>query len=351
MRNVLFVTPALDSKTGGGIVSAALRSVVQGMSASFHEVSLLKPVAAKEKMRLSLQGFLQGMNPEKEKEIDGLISSCGIDTVVFNTSYYGQSLRKLKKKYPSVRFICFFHNVEVLFIRDFIKESKQLASLLTLAVAWHNERLAARFADAVVCLNRRDAGQITRIYHRKPDAIAPLSLEDHFDETRLHAAPDTVGAFIGSNFYANYYGVKWFAENVAPHISTKILIIGKGFEKCRNEFAGIPNMEVIGTVDDVSRYYYAISFIVSPIFLGSGMKTKTAEALMYGKTVFGTTEAFQGYDVDFEKVGGLCNTAADFIRRINAFEKPANQFNPYSRRAFVEKYSLEAFRKIIQTIL
>ena len=98
---------------------------------------------------------------------------------------------------------------------------------------------SGRFADAVVCLNRRDAGQITRIYHRKPDAIAPLSLEDHFDETRLHAAPDTVGAFIGSNFYANYYGVKWFAENVAPHISTKILIIGKGFEKCRNEFAGI----------------------------------------------------------------------------------------------------------------
>lgn len=349
--NVLFVTPEIVSKTGGGVVSVAFRKVVKESSATFHEVSLPEYTSAKEKAFFSLRGFLRGMTPEGEKRIDDLLSAHSIDTVVFNTSYYGGTIRRLRKKYPNIRIICFFHNVEVLFIRDYLKETKQAISFLTMGVAWWNERLSTRYSNKIICLNGRDFNEIERIYGRKPDTIAPLSLEDRFDETKLHSTPTTVGAFIGSKFYANYYGVKWFVKNVAPRISSKILIIGKGFEICREEFAGIPNIEVIGTVDDLDTYYYNVSFIVSPIFSGSGMKTKTAEALMFGKTVFGTTEAFQGYDVDFDKVGGLCNTADDFIRRINSFKKPINQFNPYSRRVFVEKYSLKAFRKTIQTVL
>lgn len=55
----------------------------------------------------------------------------------------------------------------------------------------------------------------------------------------------------------------------------------------------------------MAEYIYNADFLIAPIFEGSGMKLKTAEALMYGKTVFGTTEAFEGYDVDYEQVGGL----------------------------------------------
>lgn len=348
--NVLFVTPEIVSKTGGGVVSVAFRKVVKESSVTFHEVSLPEYTSAKEKALFSLRGFLRGMTPEGEKKIDDLLSAYLIDTVVFNTSYYGGTIRRLKKKYPDIRIICFFHNVEVLFIRDYLKETKQVISVLTMGVAWWNERLSTRYSNKIICLNERDFNEIERIYGRKPDAIAPLSLEDRFDETKLHSTPTTVGAFIGSKFYANYYGVKWFVKNVAPHISSKILIIGKGFETCREEFAGIPNIEVIGTVDDLDAYYYDVSFIVSPIFSGSGMKTKTAEALMFGKTVFGTTEAFQGYDVDFEKVGGLCNTAEEFIQKINLFESLPDLFNPYCRDVFVKKYSLDSFRKIIHTL-
>lgn len=38
--------------------------------------------------------------------------------------------------------------------------------------------------------------------------------------------------------------------------------------------------------------------MVMPIFSGSGMKVKTAEALMYGKFLIGTKEAFEGYEID-----------------------------------------------------
>jgi len=35
--------------------------------------------------------------------------------------------------------------------------------------------------------------------------------------------------------------------------------------------------------------------VILPIISGSGMKTKTAEALMYGKSIIGIKEAFEGY--------------------------------------------------------
>ena len=38
------------------------------------------------------------------------------------------------------------------------------------------------------------------------------------------------------------------------------------------------------------------------------MKVKTCEALMFGKNIIGTKEAFEGYELDYQKVGAMCNT-------------------------------------------
>ena len=43
-------------------------------------------------------------------------------------------------------------------------------------------------------------------------------------------------------------------------------------------------------VDCLETWYEKADVVISPIFLGSGMKTKTAEALMYGKPILGTIQ-------------------------------------------------------------
>ena len=93
--------------------------------------------------------------------------------------------------------------------------------------------------------------------------------------------------------------------------------------------------------------------MVLPIFTGSGMKVKTCESLMHGKNIIGTTEAFEGYDVDIKKVGGECNTAEEFIALLNDFAKnPRPKFNEYSRKIFIEKYSENAVAEMFkETIL
>lgn len=73
------------------------------------------------------------------------------------------------------------------------------------------------------------------------------------------------------------------------------------------------------------------------------MKVKTCEALMYGKTILGTTESFVGYELNYDKVGAICNTKEEFIETINNYcAIKRMKFNNYNRKCFIEKYSFQA---------
>jgi hypothetical protein len=82
--------------------------------------------------------------------------------------------------------------------------------------------------------------------------------------------------------------------------------------------------------------------VVAPIFLGSGMKTKVAEAASYGKVTIGTKEAFEGYE-NYESIGILCNVADDFVQNIN--KEYYKKFDPKKiKKIYIDNYSIEAQR-------
>ena len=61
---------------------------------------------------------------------------------------------------------------------------------------------------------------------------------------------------------------------------------------------------------------------------------------MFGENILGTDEAFEGYDADYDRIGGKCNTAEDFIGKINDFiASPRPKFNTYARQLYLERYS------------
>lgn len=131
-------------------------------------------------------------------------------------------------------------------------------------------------------------------------------------------------------------------------------IVGKGMKKLKeNEPELLKNIEIVSDAPDLQPYFAEADIMVLPIFSGSGMKVKTCESLMHGKNIIGTTEAFEGYDVDTKKVGGECNTAEEFIALLNDFaQNPRPKFNGYSRKIFLEKYSESAVTEMFkETIL
>ena len=97
-------------------------------------------------------------------------------------------------------------------------------------------------------------------------------------------------------------------------------------------------------VEDLEEVYEQCHIVISPIFHGGGMKTKTAEAMMYGCPIIGSKEAFEGYDVDYNQIGAQCNTAKEFIDAINRMRtsEVLIQCARYARNIFLRKYETNA---------
>lgn len=349
--NILFITPTLDNKTGGGKLTTNIVELLRKnfnvikYSCSGYNGSKLK------KFLFALLNYSHGMVPEDIRNIRKIIDEQEIDVILFNHSYYGNVIKKLKLDYPNIPIVTYFHNVEYKFHHDIVKIKKKLGNWLVWKVISRNEKLATVYSDKLIGLNSRDNQLLFDTYKRYFDNIVPLFLNDSFNETTTpidYTLPKRFGLFVGSLFYANYWGLKWLAKEVCPDIDIPIVVVGKGFETVKEEFVNTDNLIILGEVDDLSAFYNRAEFIVSPIFDGSGMKTKTAEALMYGKNIIGTSESFIGYDIVDGETGFICNTKDEFINCIQDYK--GNKYNSEIRNLFLTKYSTKAIEKALLNI-
>jgi polysaccharide biosynthesis protein PslH len=105
-------------------------------------------------------------------------------------------------------------------------------------------------------------------------------------------------------------------------------------------------------VDSLAEWYRNAHFVIAPIFDGSGMKTKVAEALMFGKKIIGTPEAFSGYEDVADRAGQICKSADDFVSAINsADEMVKDSFDTELRAIYESSFSLAAAHMRLKVIL
>jgi len=344
-----------EDNSGGGMGSKVNKQLLKSIfDKELLFIEFERPQKSIIKLKSTLSGYLHGLTRSLCFEIMNTINIHSPEYIFINASQYGKLAKRIKKKHPEITIITFFHDIEVIFCWSAFKRIKMPQNLLTLIATYYNEKLITKFSDKIICLNERENINLKRIYKRSADLLLPTSLIDQFNIEELnkkknyHKRPK--GIFVGSYFFANYFGIKWFIDNIASKINADIEIIGMNFEYVKEKLEVFDNIKVIGTVDKIDKYYYDADFVIAPIKDGAGMKIKTAEALMYGKTIFGTTEAFVGYDVDFNKIGGLCNNEEDFVSKINSFNPSFNRHNEYSRKIFIEKYSFEQSLKRLKTL-
>ena len=258
----------------------------------------------------------------------------------------GAAAKIIKQQCPTVEVSTFFHNVEAQFFLGSFKHSKTLRALAVLMVNFLAERKTVYYSDKLICLSDRDSSLLRRLYGRAATHISPMALADKFPNGEVvhSCAPrEKYALFVGGMFYANRVGITWFVKHVAPLLQLKVCIVGKGFEKLKDSLELEGKVEVVGTVDSLVDWYRDAHFVIAPIFDGSGMKTKVAEALMYGKKVIGTPEAFSGYEDVVKLVGWQCVTADDFVAAIECAQSlPLMSFDPEMRALYEEKYSFAA---------
>ena len=299
-------------------------------------------------------GYYFGLTPKRVKEIVRMAQD--YDVVFVDRSVFSIVAKRLKETGYKGRVVCFFHNVEAVYFSA--KYSNKLNPMRWLVVpcADRNDRWSCQYAERIIALSTRDDDELFRRYHRHADVLIPVAFVDRYKRD-IYPSELTAGKplcmFLGAYFPANVEGIEWFVKNVLPRVNIRMQIVGKGMDKLKDADWMHHDIEVLSNVPDLDPLFEAADIMILPIFKGSGMKVKTCESLMYGKNIIATDEAFVGYDVDYDKVGGKCNTAEEFIARIQDFEQhPRPRFNAYSRQMFLEKYSeevvVEKFRKVLE---
>lgn len=314
-----------------------------------------RPVRAMASVAAAFRGYLDGLDSRAIDVILQKIESAGISRVFIDGSNFGQVAKAVKARFPAVQTITFFHNVEARFFWGSLKRSRSIHALAVLAVNYLAERKSVRHSDRIICLSGRDSRLISRLYGRAATDLSPMALQDRAPNERNWRGQDSredFALFVGGVFYANRDGIAWYVENVVPHIRIKTVVVGKGFEAMKAQLERPGKVEVVGAVVSLADWYRDARFVIAPIFDGSGMKTKVAEALMHGKRIVGTPEAFSGYEDISAKAGWVCATAVDFVEAIAAAQyEPALMFRPELRALYEEKYSFDAARTRLAGIL
>jgi glycosyltransferase involved in cell wall biosynthesis len=300
-------------------------------------------------------GNIDGLTGETIAEALRQIQAHGIGLVFLDGSNLGELARAIKATAPAVRVCTFFHNVEARFFFGALLHFKSVRAVGVLLANYLAERKAVRYSDTLIVLTERDSRGLQRLYGRAATHVAPIALRDRTDSTSLGEdgrRREPYILFVGGVFYANRSGIAWFVKNVVPRISVKTCIVGKGFENLKRELERTGKVEVVGEISDLEPWYRNSRFVIAPIFDGSGMKTKVAEALMFGKRVVGTPDAFAGYEEIVGQAGRLCSSPAEFADAIGAENAACTaRFDAGIRVLYEEKYSYAAYRDRLERTL
>lgn len=354
-KKVLFITSEKSSTGGGSAIINRNKSVLLDIFGenNISYIYMSKPNSYSLSMIKDRILYHYIDNLDKTVIRDIYNQSKKYDIVWIDGSFRGVLAKELKRYGYNGKIVTFFHNIEKFFQkRNFLQT---IFYLFFKGPIVKSESDAIQYSDNIVTLTERDAKYV---YKNNPSAkvtIMPSSLRDSFVDVDGYSQSTKQGKdmldilFVGSYFYANVNGITWFIEKVLPHINAKLTIVGNNMEKL--PYSNNEKLHVLGFVDDLGEYYRQSDFVVAPIFEGSGMKTKTTEALMWGKYIVGTDEAFCGFDID-KLCGQRCQTPEDFIGVINYISQNGiRKFNYPSRRLFLDKYSMESSIHIIKQML
>lgn len=289
-----------------------------------------------------LRGRIGGFDRIAAAELHAQLADPAITALVCDGSQLGAAAEFARAVRPNLPVITFCHNCETQFFADALRAAPGLKAASVLAGHWQAERLAVQHSTRIVTMSERDSAALFRRFGRRTDAIVPMALEDARDPAAVPVKrAEPYALFVGGGFFGNIEGLRWYARSVAPQLSVRTLVVGRGLEA----LGSLPaNVELVGPVDDLSPYYAGAALVIAPILSGSGMKTKVAEALMHGKRVVGTAEAFAGYDSQVVAANHLCDDPAGFVAAINAaLAEPPPAYDPALRAFFENRHSRSAF--------
>jgi glycosyltransferase involved in cell wall biosynthesis len=178
--------------------------------------------------------------------------------------------------------------------------------------------------------------------------------------------PDKTGGapftflFVGTlEYYPNADGIIYFCSEVLPLVrqNTKgdfiVRIIGGGIsKKFAKKLLQVPEVELIGYIQEVEQYYHQSNAVIVPIRAGGGTRIKILEAFSYRRPVISTYFGVEGLEAQKEVHLLAANTKEDFARhciRIMSNHKLRNKLTKNAYSLVQDKYNFDKLNARLRT--
>ena len=168
--------------------------------------------------------------------------------------------------------------------------------------AWAHRREASRIqrverailerASALWTLSRTDADALRELAPQLPVRvfdIPPVTVPD--GPGRAVHDVVTLG---GWHWKPNAAGLRWFVEEVAPHLEGRDIDIVVGGHSGEEIVGDRPGVRAVGPVPDALEFLQSARLVAVPSTAGAGVQVKTLDAIASGRRVVATSTAMRG---------------------------------------------------------
>jgi len=179
---------------------------------------------------------------------------------------------------------------------------------------------ASDMVDGIVAITETDAGWFRdQVKNDRKHTVTAIPFG--IDPERYKPSESSTGLLslfsIGAmNWLPNAEGIRWFLDQVWPGLHTSFpdliyYLAGREMPDWMKNL-NLPNVRVLGEVDDAGEFIRSYGIMIVPLFSGSGIRIKIIEGMAYGKAIISTPVGAEGIDCRHGKDILLANAACEF---------------------------------------
>ncbi len=279
---------------------------------------------------------------EFEQKLIEILEQEKFDIIQLEMLYLAPYVKTIRR-YSNARIVLRAHNIEHRIWERITDNCKNPVKRLYLG---HIYRTLKRYElrslgqfDGVVAITRNDAAYFRQTGTTTPVIDIPfgIHLEDYPEINACdHAIPSLfhIGAM---NWYPNMEGIRWFLDHVWPLIhrefpDLKFTLAGRNIPGWMYNLR-IPNLEVVGEVEDAMAFIRSKCIMVVPLFSGSGIRIKIVEGMTAARTIISTPVGAEGIHCENGKNILLASTPEEFAGAVRTCMRDPEKCQSIGRNA------------------
>lgn len=192
--------------------------------------------------------------------------------------------------------------------------------------------------DGIAAISKRDAEDFRKLGCKQPIEIIPFGLDLNKYEPADNPKTSLDLFHLGSmDWSPNIEGLDWFLNKIWPVIQSKtpeanFYLAGRDMPERFFE-SSLPNMVVVGEVEDAMKFIKSKSLMIVPLLSGGGIRVKIIEGMALGKAIISTSVGAEGIHYTHKKDIWIADTPTEFAEAVDYFKNNPDKINEFGKNA------------------